>query len=355
VLAMSLKRVELESLTKSFALFFLSLSFLMSLVSYNNYLLDKDDLDKKLFTQMRLCSFDLKCEQFEFDFVQIDDKQAYTLYQDETGPFSLFTIPKDSKYFLKLIYPIKDYKIEQKNIFDQHLYSFAFFLLVLALISIFFSWYSLRPLRQALKLSDEFIKDILHDFNTPLATLRLNSSLLSKELKENKKIGRIEQAIQIILNLQSNLRSYIDESPIQTDIINLKALLQDRVHYFSGAYTELNFTSEFDPMSVKANTDALTRILDNLISNACKYNHNKGSVELKLDASHNILYIKDTGKGIKEPKKIFQRFYKEHDRGLGIGLHIVKKLSNALNIPIQVQSTLGKGSTFTLDLSHIRT
>jgi len=321
---------------------------------YNNYIVDKADLDKNLFTQMRLCSFDLKCTQFEFDFVQANDKQAYTLHQDEKGPFALFTIPQDSNYFLKLIYPEQDYKREQKSILDQYLSKFALSLLVLALISIFFSWYALRPLRQALVLSDEFIKDILHDFNTPLSSLRLNSSLLSKEFSDNKKIGRIEQAVQTVLDLQNNLRSYIDESPLQTNKIDLKDLLQERIQYFSDNYADLSFTADLDTMHVKANADALKRILDNLISNACKYNHKDGSVEIDLDNSQGILSIKDTGRGIKEPKKIFERFYKEHDRGLGIGLHIVKKLSKALKIPIQVQSELGHGSTFTLDLKYIQ-
>ena len=124
---MSLKKVELESLAKSFGLFFLSLSFLMSLILYNNYLSDKDALDKNLFTQMRLCSFDLKCKQFEFDFVQAQDKEAYTLHQGEKGPFVLFTIPKDSTYLLKLIYPAQDYRSEQKSILDKHLTKFLLF------------------------------------------------------------------------------------------------------------------------------------------------------------------------------------------------------------------------------------
>ncbi|PHR58478.1 MAG: histidine kinase [Arcobacter sp.] len=351
---MSLKKVEFESLGKSFALFFLSLTFLMSLILYNNYLLEKDDLDENLFTQMRLCSFDLKCTQFEFDFIEAKNKQVYTLYKDEQGPYAFFSIPKDSSYLLKLSYPLQDYVNERKSILNTYLYKFLLSLLVLALISMFFSWYTLRPLRQALTHSDEFIKDILHDFNTPLSTLRLNSSLLSNTFKDNKKIGRIEQAVQMILNLQNNLRSYIDESPLQSELIDLKKLLQERVHYFSDNYPDLSFTTELDPMSVKANIDALTRILDNLISNACKYNKKGGYILLRLDASQNILSIKDTGRGIKEPKKIFERFYKEHDRGLGIGLHIVQKLCKALKIPINVQSQLAKGSIFTLDLKEIR-
>jgi len=53
-------------------------------------------------------------------------------------------------------------------------------------------------------------------------------------------------------------------------------------------------------------------------------------------------------KGIKYPNKIFDRFYKEHELGLGIGLHIVKNLCDELGIKIKVQSKIDQGTTFIL-------
>ncbi len=63
--------------------------------------------------------------------------------------------------------------------------------------------------------------------------------------------------------------------------------------------------------------------------------------------------IKDTGKGIKHPEKVFTRFYKEQERGIGIGLHIVKKLCDEMKIPIRLESEVNVGSTFELDLSAL--
>jgi signal transduction histidine kinase len=63
--------------------------------------------------------------------------------------------------------------------------------------------------------------------------------------------------------------------------------------------------------------------------------------------------IRDNGKGIKNTAKIFDRFYKEHERGLGIGLHIVKKLCDTMHISIYVKSTLGSGSLFTLNFQAL--
>ncbi len=350
---MSLKRVEYESLAKSFLLFFLSLTLLMSVILYTNYTKEIYSLDEDLFTQMRLCSFDLKCEKFEFDFITADQDKLYQLHKNSRGVYALFSIPNTSEYVMKLLYPSEGYQNELDMIQERHIYRYLLLLLVLGIVSFLFSWYALRPLRQALNLSDEFIKDILHDFNTPLSSLRLNGSLLKKELPENTKLGRIEQAVETILNLQGNLRSYIDDSPLQNETIDLKELLLKRSAFFAANHPKIRFEHHLDAMKVYANADALIRILDNLLSNAAKYNKKGGSVEITLSAADRELIIKDTGRGIKHPHKIFQRFYKEHDRGLGIGLHIVKKLCDALHIPIDVDSHVGVGSTFTLKLDKI--
>ena len=176
---MSLKRVELESLSKSFLLFFISLTLLMSVILYAEYQNKIHSLDENLLTQMRLCSFDLQCDKFEFDFIKEEQDKLYQFYKNGKGVYALFSIPNTSEYVMKLLYPIEEYQKELRVIQNRYIYKYIVILLILAFISVVFSWYALRPLRQALILSDEFIKDILHDFNTPLSSLRLNSSLLN--------------------------------------------------------------------------------------------------------------------------------------------------------------------------------
>ena len=82
-------------------------------------------------------------------------------------------------------------------------------MITIFIFSILFSFYALYPLRNALRLTQEFVKDILHDVNTPISTMRLNLSLLQEEIGENNKIKRIERGIENILLLQENLKSHL--------------------------------------------------------------------------------------------------------------------------------------------------
>jgi two-component system phosphate regulon sensor histidine kinase PhoR len=109
-----------------------------------------------------------------------------------------------------------------------------------------------------------------------------------------------------------------------------------------------------------ADRDKIFRVCQNLISNAIKYNHDGGEVEVRLNSNKNqqIVDVKDNGKGIppEDLKRIFERFYrvdKSRSRekgGTGLGLAIVKHILEAHKSKISVSSTLGKGSVFSFSL-----
>jgi len=231
------------------------------------------------------------------------------------------------------------------------LLNFLVVLVFVFVLSFLFAIYTLYPLKNALRLTEEFIKDILHDFNTPLSTLRLNSAMLEDEIGENSKVKRIQNSVSNILNLQSNLRSYLHSHSSQKEEFDLEELLQDRVNMIEKNYKDLEFIVEVKNINLNANRDAFVRIVDNLLTNAAKYNKKNGKVILKIE--NNYLYIEDTGKGIKNPSSVFDRFYKEQERGIGIGLHIVKKLCDELGIEIKIDSVIGKGTIFYLNLKNL--
>jgi signal transduction histidine kinase len=99
------------------------------------------------------------------------------------------------------------------------------------------------------------------------------------------------------------------------------------------------------------NEDILIRIFDNILSNASKYNKPRG--EVKVIIAGTTVSIKDTGKGIRNINKVMQRYYKEQDRGIGLGLHIVQKLIDELNIEMKIESEVDIGSNFILDFKHL--
>jgi two-component system OmpR family sensor kinase len=109
----------------------------------------------------------------------------------------------------------------------------------------------------------------------------------------------------------------------------------------------MNFIyKELSPFMVMSNKDLLTRIFDNLLTNASKYNKPNGSVIVMVSNYH--ITIQDTGKGIKDVKKVLQRYYREQERGLGLGLHIVQKLTQELNIELQITSEVKVGTAVSL-------
>ena len=310
-------------------------------------------VDEDIFNKMKICSFELKCEEFSLDFVKKSDELLYTLYKSDDLLYSYFNIAKSDSFVMKFTLTKDAYLKEIQEIKTDFLLRYFLISIVIFIVSSLFSLYALNPLRSALILTEEFIKDILHDFNTPLSSLRLNAYMLKKEIGENSKILRIEKSVESVLNLQENLRSYLENEVHEKEIFSLKKLIDERVIFINGLYQKIEFKSDVKDIKLNCNKDAFSRIIDNILTNAAKYNKKGGLVSVSNQESDNILQVQDTGKGIQNPHKIFNRFYKEHERGLGIGLHIVKKLSDELNIKISIDSEIGKGTTFYLNISSL--
>ena len=348
-----MSRVEVESFIKSFILFSTSLGLLIGTLFYLNTAKEVKTLDDTLYSEMRVCSYDLQCEQFTIDFVPTNKQTHYTLYKEANGLSSYFPIPGSTEFVMQIHLDQTKYQDHVKQIEKEAYLQFLGTMLIVFALSALFSLYVLYPLRNALVLTQEFIKDILHDFNTPLGALRLNSAMLKREIGENTKVDRIEKSVQSVLDLQDNLRAYLHNHEQQKETFSLKAIVQERVALQEKLYAHIHFYIEIDKRELSTNLAAFKRILDNLISNAAKYNSDQGTVTITFDPLTTSLKIIDTGKGIKNPKRIFERFYKEQDRGIGIGLHIVKKLCDELDIKISVESNLNKGTTFILSLKNI--
>ncbi len=301
---------------------------------------------------MQVCSYSLTCEQFSFDFAPQSKNMLNKLY-DNNGTHAYFTIPKSKKYYMKISYASDKFKSDIKEIRQTLFVQFILASLLLLAVALFFTFYSLSPIRKALRLNDEFIKDILHDFNTPITSMILNIKMFKDEKGEDPYISRLSKSIESILLLQNNLKSFLHNSPSQSQSIDIAAMAEERLSNIQNIYSKLTCTFDKKNDLVKnTNPELLMRILDNILSNAAKYNKPQGKISLSI--LNETIVVTDTGKGIKDVNKVLQRYHKEQSRGIGLGLHIVNKLCNELNIGMIIQSQIDHGTKIVLNFQHLR-
>ena len=296
-------------------------------IFYNYFKLEEEHLSEQLFLEMKNYSFFFEDNRFEMDIVpKAPDNQLYELYFDEKNLYILTPFLADENSSLAILYPLEDYKKALGDIKSRLLIQFIFLSLISAMVSFLFSIYTLSPMKASLKLLEEFIKDIIHDLNTPITSILINL----KMMKKNEEVESIEQSAKTIAMLHKNLDVYLRESHFEQEKFNIKSLIDEQVGFFKPLYDYLSWEIDIQDSIIYSNKNALSRILYNLLSNACKYNRNNGFVQIKMEA--NQLIIRNASYGIKNPKRLFERFYKENERGLGIGLHIVEKLCDELEI-----------------------
>ncbi len=347
-----MKNYEKESLFKNFLVFFSLLEILLVLLFVELYHTKKTEYRHTLLQTMQLCSYSLECEQFSFDFAPQSENILNRLY-DGNGTHAYFTIPKSKKYYMKISYGEDKLKTDIEEITHSLWFQFILASLLLFGVALFFTFYSLNPIRKALRLNDEFIKDILHDFNTPITSMILNIKMFKDEKGDDPYISRLSKSIDNILRLQNNLKSFLHNSPSQSQNVDIAKLVEERLNNIQNIYPNLAYiyTKENDLVK-NTNHELLMRIFDNILSNAAKYNKVNG--EVKVTISNETVSIEDTGKGIKDINKVLQRYYKEQDRGIGLGLHIVNKLCNELNIGMSIQSQTNYGTKIVLNFQHLR-
>lgn len=311
------------------------------------------DLQQRVFTQIRLCSFDLECPDYKIDFKPKKGRKELFLYEVPEGLEVYFPVPNSKDYYMSLTYPTQSYENEKRKIVKVGSYKFLFLLFIVAFLSLLFSFYALYPMKRALGTIEEFMKDILHDFNTPISSIVLNSALLKKDKSNEEKVLRIQKSTENILALQENLKACLLNLPTQKEEFELTGLIDKKKASLQKIYPQIRWSLDKTPLYLTTNKNAFERILSNILSNAAKYNSHEWKITTTIDKMKKTLTIEDTGVGIKNPEKVFERFYTEDARGTGIGLHIVKKLCDELGIKIEVVSKRQECSCFILHLGAL--
>lgn len=222
--------------------------------------------------------------------------------------------------------------------------AFVFMMVVGYMLSRLF----LKPMRDAIELLDRFIKDTTHELNTPISTIVTNIEMINRdELNEKtlKKINRIEIGAKTVSNIYEDLTYLTLGNKIisHNENIILEKLIYERVDYFKALADAKKIDSKVfieENSMLYIDKSKLSRLLDNLISNAIKYNKINGSIYIKLKKRE--LSVKDSGIGIEEENisKMQQRYarFNSSNGGFGIGLDIVATIAKEYKLNISITS-----------------
>ncbi|HNT76971.1 MAG TPA: GAF domain-containing sensor histidine kinase [Anaerolineae bacterium] len=239
---------------------------------------------------------------------------------------------------------------------------------------------SVAVLRQSLaerqehdRLKDLVLQNVSHEFRAPLTIARGYIELLECELEslspeQREAILIVARRLRMLSELVRDINTILHaKSPnIQYEPVDFAALVREAAGDFCRAADKaalgLDVVVEDEPVWVLGNAVQLWRVLDNLIGNALKFTLPGGRIDITLRQTGDrvCLAVADTGMGISPGQlaHIFERFYQGEgldrwhpgDRGMGLGLTMVKEIVEAHGGQVQVESDLGKGSTFTVSL-----
>jgi len=238
----------------------------------------------------------------------------------------------------------------QKNIILFMLAAGVFF----TILGYFLGKLFIAPMRDAMEKMNHFIQDTTHELNTPISTILTNIEMIEtfgKHDENSTELKRIEIASKTLSRIYDDLTYLNLNHKYHRNIVNLNmsTLVEERMVYFSAMAEAkgLKVTVNTDPnVMLQMDKNDAIRLVDNLISNAIKYNRSKGILDVRL--TEDIFSVKDTGIGIgsKDLSTIFQRFKRANksEGGFGIGLDIVNQVVSSYGFILEINSKEGEGT-----------
>jgi len=234
--------------------------------------------------------------------------------------------------------------------------------------------HDITVLKKMDQAKSEFVSMVAHEIQSPMNTVLMQLKNVSGGVvgpvtdKQREVLERASLRIKTLSDLSTDL---LDLAKIESGLITMEkesldpvALLKDQVNFHQIRCREKQIDLTLDPLPelphFLANRIKMEELLSNLITNAIRYTPEGGRIRVWAEKLDNSLCIRvcDTGIGIDpdEQKRIFDRFYRVKNEktrtipGTGLGLSIVKRIVEAHNGTIDVDSTPGRGSTFSVFL-----
>ena len=218
-------------------------------------------------------------------------------------------------------------------------------------------------------IRQEFFSNASHELKTPITSIRGYAELLDQGFVKDEEtqkdfITRILKETENMTGLINDIlmisRLETKDAEVTFSRVRINPLLNEIFDSLQPIATEYQVTlhQECEPVIIEASIKQLRELLTNLISNGIKYNHPGGDVWVTIarKAENLEIVIKDNGMGIsrEDQIRVFGRFYRvdkgrsKRSGGTGLGLSIVKHIVEYYEGEIKLESTLGKGSCFTI-------
>ncbi|MCP4457628.1 MAG: HAMP domain-containing histidine kinase [Cytophagales bacterium] len=305
-------------------------------------------------------------------FVVLDDPEKKEPLEQSELRASLF--PNDllgNRAFLVLDFPGKSQYLLKKIWLTMVSSGILVFIIILCF------GYSIRVILQQKKLSlmkNDFINNMTHEFKTPIATVSLatealqdkdvlkSSNMHERYIKmiqeENQRLGsQVERVLQIAAIEKQDFNLTMEGLDLHKIIRSLIENMKIQVDNKGGRITSVFSAREF---LLNGDETHISNCIMNLLDNANKYSLESPNIIVRTENKHDSLCIsvQDHGMGMsKETQKhVFEKFYRlptgnRHDvKGFGLGLSYVKNMVEAHEGSVEAESTLGKGSKFTITL-----
>ncbi len=203
-------------------------------------------------------------------------------------------------------------------------------------------------------------KNIIHELNIPLSTIKANSAMLQKNIideKSLKRLQRIDDSSIRLKKLYDELVYSINKQMhhIEQEIFDIEKIIKNRIVVFEEQKRN-SFKISINSYTIKADKIGFEQIFDNLITNAMKYSPKDSTISITLN--DNVLKIEDRGIGMNETEllRLYERYYQadDHVEGEGIGLSLVREYCNEQNIKIDIKSQPNIGTKIYLSLINVK-
>lgn len=220
------------------------------------------------------------------------------------------------------------------------------------------------------EMKNEFISNISHDIQTPLANIKGYASLLDKDTLS---VDEKEQYVSIINNEINRLSSLTKQLILLASLNQGEGLLKKTTYSLSEQIKEIVFNHQWSidekgimisyslpEVEIRGDSSLLYNVWENLLTNAIKYNKENGSIDIAIIENEKEIEIRfqDSGIGLSDEvlERIFDRFYREDSsrtkliEGTGLGLSIVSSIVKLHDGRIEIDSQKNIGSTFSVYL-----